>query len=63
MPKPILEARKGSVIVFKSHTLRVEAEPVRQGRRIRIEGRESRDGCPYVVRWYFDNIACRVESN
>ena len=55
------DARKGDIISFKGHALRVEAEPLRQGRRIRLEGREDRDGCPYVTRWYFDNLPVQIE--
>lgn len=57
----IADVRRGDVVRFKQHALRVEAEPVRKGRRIRLEGRENRNGCPYVYRWYFDNVPCRIE--
>jgi len=50
------DAYKGAVVVFKSHSLRVEAEPLRKGNRIMLEGRENRGGCPYVHRWYFSNL-------
>ena len=51
------DAVKGCVVVFKGHALRVEAEPVRRpGGRIMLEGRENRNGCPYVRRWYFSNL-------
>ena len=57
----IKQARRGDVVRFKGHALRVERDPVVNGRRIRLEGRENRDGCPYVVRWYFDNVQCNIE--
>ena len=49
-------ARKGDIVEFRSHRLRVEAEPEIRGNRIRLEGRESRDGCAHVSRWYFCNL-------
>lgn len=52
----VSDARKGSIVRFKGHALRVEAEPIRKGQRIMLEGRENRDGCPYVRRWYFANV-------
>jgi len=60
--KTIGQAKKGDIVRFKSHALRVETEPLRQGRRIRLQGRENRDGCPYVTRWYFDNVPCEIEG-
>ncbi len=55
--------RCGDIAVFKSHKLRVEKEPVRKGRRIKLQGRENRNGCPYVTRWYFDNVPLvRIEG-
>lgn len=57
MPMPTLDnACKGDVIRFKGHALRVEADPIRRGTRIYLEGRENRDGCPYVRKWYFRNF-------
>ena len=56
------DAYKGCVVTFKGHRLRVEAEPIRQAGRIHLEGREDRDGCPYVRRWYFANLpVVRIE--
>ena len=57
------DVKLGDVAVFKGHKLRVEKEPIRKGRRIQLQGRENRNGCPYVVRWYFDNVPLvRIES-
>ena len=55
------QAFLGCIVRFKGHSLRVETEPLRQGNRIRLQGRENRDGCPLVTRWYFSNIACSIE--
>lgn len=55
------DATIGDVVRFKSHALRVEAEPVRKGTRIMLEGREDRNGCPYVRRWYFANLPAVIE--
>lgn len=55
------DVKRGDIVRFQSHALRVETEPLRKGRRIRLQGRESRDGCPYVTRWYFDNVECSIE--
>ena len=59
----IRNARKGNVVRFKAHALRVEAEPEIRGNRIRLEGRENRDGCPYVSRWYFCNLPVEILSD
>ena len=61
MTVPIGTARRGDVIRFKAHALRIETEPLIRGNRIRLEGRENRDGCPYVSRWYFSNLAVSIE--
>ena len=52
----VSDARKGDIVRFRGHALRVEAEPTRKGQRIMLEGRENRNGCPYVRRWYFTNV-------
>lgn len=54
--------QRGDVVRFKSHALRVESEPLRQGNRVRLQGRENRDGCPFVTRWYFANVPCEIET-
>lgn len=56
----ISDARKGDVVHFKGHKLRVEADPVVKGCRVMLQGRESRGGCPYVRRWYFGNFPVRI---
>lgn len=62
MTATVGQATKGCVVRFKSHALRVETEPLRQGNRIRLQGRENRDGCPIVTRWYFTNQPCTIEA-
>ena len=57
------DVRMGDVVRFKKHALRVEETPVWQGRRVCLSGRESRDGCPYVTRWYFDNVPCEIDRD
>lgn len=54
------DAKRCDVVEFKSHALRVEDEPLRQGTRVRLSGRENRDGCPFVHRWYFANLPCVI---
>ncbi len=56
------QAKKGDVVEFKGHALRVETEPLTQGNRIRLQGRENRNGCPYVTRWYFTNVPCIIRA-
>ena len=56
------DVRLGDIVEFKSHALRVENEPLRKGTRIRLSGRESRDGCPFVYRWYFANLPCVIRG-
>jgi hypothetical protein len=61
--KTIGDVQRGDIVRFKGHALRVEAEPVRRNGRVRLEGRENRDGCPYVQRWYFANLPVTVERS
>jgi hypothetical protein len=57
----IADVRKGDVVHFRTHSLRVETDPLRKVQRVRLQGRESRNGCPYVTRWYFANVPCVIE--
>lgn len=58
---PLSDVRRGDVVRFQKHALRVEEEPVLRGNRICLSGRENRDGCPYVHRWYFSNVLAEIE--
>jgi hypothetical protein len=57
--------KRGDVVRFKGHALRVEAEPRFNSSRTRVNlsGRENRDGCPMVSRWYFTNLAVEIEKS
>lgn len=55
------EVRRGDIVRFKGHSLRVEEDPHRAGNRVRLSGREDRNGAPYVHRWYFANVQAVVE--
>lgn len=55
--------KKGDIVDFKGHALRVEEEPLRKGVRVRLSGRENRNGCPYVHRWYFANFPCQIRQD
>lgn len=59
--RTIGDVESGDIVRFKGHALRVEAEPFRKGTRVRLEGREDRDGCPYVRRWYFASMPVVIE--
>lgn len=50
------DLKKGDIARFKGHSFRVETDPKREGTRVYLEGRENRDGCPYVRRWYFASL-------
>lgn len=59
----IADAYRGCVVVFRRHKLRVESEPLRQGARVRLEGRENRGACAFVRRWYFaSQSVVRIEA-
>lgn len=62
MKKTMGDVRRGDIIRFTSYALRVEKDPERRGNMVRVEGRESRDGCAYVRRQYFAGLPCVVET-
>ncbi len=61
MTVDIAHVQKGDIVIWNAYRLRVEEEPKRGAGSIRLSGRRSDGGCPYVRQWYMTGRTVRVE--
>lgn len=57
----ITTVQKGDIVRFKSYALRVECEPIKTATSIRLQGRKSTEGAPFVNKWFLTGLTVEIE--